>query len=187
MTNETLQSIKNRFACRAYTGEMPSEEQLRLITEAAVQAPSGRNEQHWRIHLVKNQALMQEMEATGMAVITAAEDQTLFKRIEGRGGKMFYDAPCMIVVAVEEGEHVYAELDCGIVCQNITLAAESLGVASIICAMVNIPLSSEVGAQLKEKIGIAPGWRFGMGILLGFAKKRVAPHEPDLNKIFIVE
>jgi Nitroreductase len=187
MMNETLQSIKNRFACRGYTAEMPSDEHLRLITEAAVQAPSGRNEQHWRIHLIKNPALMQEMEAAGMAVITADEDKTLLKRVESRGGKMFYNAPCMIVVAVEEGPHIYAELDCGIVCQNITLAAESLGMASIICAMVSIPLWGETGPQLMEKIGIGAGWRFGMGVLLGFAEKRVAPHEPDLPKIVVIE
>ena len=187
MTNETLQTIKNRFACRAYTGEMPTDEQLRLITEAAVQAPSGRNEQHWRIHLVKNPELMREMEAAGMAVVTADADQTLLRRVEGRGGKMFYNAPCMIVIAIEEGDFTYAEVDCGIVCQNITLAAESLGVASIICAMVGIPLSGEAGPELTKKIGIGEGWRFGIGVLLGYAKQRTAPHEPDMSKIIVIE
>ena len=187
MMNETLQTIKNRFACRGYTGEMPGDEQLRLITEAAVQAPSARNEQHWRIHLLKNSALMQEMEAAGMAVVTAAEDKTLLQRVESRGGKMFYNAPCMIVVAIEEGNHRCAELDCGIVCQNIALAAESLGMASIICAMVGIPLGGESGPQLMKKIGIGEGWRFGMGVLLGFAQQRVAPHELDLSKIIVIE
>jgi len=187
MTNETLQTIKNRFSCRAFTGEMPTDEQLRLIAVAATQAPSARNEQHWRIHLLKSPALMQEMETAGMAVAAADENPYIFNRVLSRGGKMFYNAPCMIVIAIEEGGFPYAELDCGIVCQNITLAAESLGMASIICGMVGIPLKGEKGPELMKKIGIGDGWRYGIGVLLGFAGKRVPSHEPDPNKIIVVE
>jgi len=53
--------------------------------------------------------------------------------------------------------------------------------------MVGIPFGGENGLQLMEKIGMGEGWRFGMGVLLGFAEQRVAPHEPDLSKIIVLE
>ena len=74
-------------------------------------------------------------------------------------------------------------LDCGIVSQNIALAAQALGLGNVICGMANIPLSGEKGAGYKEKIGFPEGWEFGMAVLVGYAAAPGKPHEPDMGKI----
>ena len=93
------------------------------------------NRQAWRVVVVKDRALMREMEAEGMERIARMEDQTLHNRIIERGGRLFYGAPCMIVVPIDPAQYASAVMDCGIVCENIALAAASLGVASVICGL----------------------------------------------------
>lgn len=56
--NETLKVIAERYTCRDYKDEMPSDEILQAIAEAAIEAPSGMNRQAWRVIVVKDRALI---------------------------------------------------------------------------------------------------------------------------------
>lgn len=75
--NETLKVIAERYSCRDYKGDMPSDEVLRAITEAAVRSPSARNRQAWQVVLVKNEKLIKDMEAEGLAQLEKLEDKTM--------------------------------------------------------------------------------------------------------------
>ena len=48
--NETLNVIAKRYSCRDFKNEMPSDEILQAIAEAAIQAPSGMNRQAWQLY-----------------------------------------------------------------------------------------------------------------------------------------
>jgi hypothetical protein len=95
--NKTLEVISKRFSCRDYKNEMPPDELLQAIAKAAIQAPSGMNRQAWRVIVVKDGSLMQDMEAEGMSYLAGLEDKTSSNRCMERGGRLFYGAPCMIV------------------------------------------------------------------------------------------
>ena len=94
--NETLQVMAKRYSCRDYKEEMPADELLRAIAEAGIQAPSGMNRQGWRIIVVKDRALISELEAEGMSYLESLEDKSTYHRIMERGGKLFYGAPVLI-------------------------------------------------------------------------------------------
>jgi len=111
--------------------DAPTDEILQAIAEAAIQAPSGMNRQAWRVIVVKDKKLIQEMESEGMSHIANMEDKSSYDRIMERGGRLFYGAPCMIVVPIDPAQYAPALIDCGILCQNIALAATSLGIANI--------------------------------------------------------
>ena len=64
--NETLQTIKNRYSCRSYTGEAITKEEMDAIALAAVQSPSGMNQQPWKIVVVRDKALIEEMDGAVM-------------------------------------------------------------------------------------------------------------------------
>ena len=186
--NETLRTIASRYSCRDYQEQMPSDEALRLIAEAAVQAPSGMNRQAWRVVVVKDRELMRDMEQEGMAYITAMEDRFLYNRIMNRGGRLFYGAPCMIVVPVDAAQGNLIEIDCGILCQNITLAAASLGLASVICGFASLAFASgRRAAEFAERLRFPAGYRLGCAVLLGYANTAGKPHTPDLGKIILIE
>ena len=107
---------------------MPLDEILQAIAEAGVKAPSSMNRQPWRVIVVKDPELIRDIEEETFARISEMEDKYLYNRIVERGGKVFYNAPCMVVIPVIPDEKCLSLIDCGIVCQNITLAATSLGV-----------------------------------------------------------
>jgi nitroreductase len=181
--NETLRLIEARYSCRAYTDELPTKAELEAIAKAAVAAPSAMNRQGWRVIVVTNRQLIDEMEAEAMRVLAEADDKSAYERIMSRGGTMFYHAPCMIMVAIEKD----TELDCGILCENIALAAASLGIQSVICGMAGIPFSTDKGASFEKQLGFPEGYKFGMAVLLGHEVAPGKAHEPDLAKISYID
>lgn len=188
MHNNTIDTIMKRYSCRAFTDKMPTDDQLKTIGEAALASPSGMNRQHWRIIVVKNRTLMDEMESEGMRVLAALPDQSIHERIMARGGKLFYNAPCMIVVPVKEARPSGAEqFDCGIVTQNIALAATSLGINSLICGLAAFSFAGDKADHFKAQLGFPEGYEIGIIVLLGYAEQDGKPHELDMDKLSFVE
>ena len=184
--NTVLKAIEERFSCRAYTDRVPEEKDLAAIAQAAIQAPSGMNRQNWHVILIKDKNVVNEMDAQGMELISAMEDKTMYDRMMSRGGKIFYNAPCMVVIAVQKDAPSMELIDCGILAQNVVLAATSLGLASIHCGMVGMPFAGDKGAELKSRLKFPEGYEFGLGVLLGYAKDAGTPHVPDQEKITVI-
>jgi len=181
--NETLKTIKSRFSCRGYDGQPIEKEKLEALANAALQAPSAMNLQPWEIIVVTDKGLIDEMDAAAMDVLAANSDKSMYNRIMERGGKIFYNAPCMFLV-LKKTDSKWADLDCGIVTQNIALAAESLGLGNVIVGMAAIPLNSPKGEYLKERLGgFAPDYEFGMGICVGYGNVTKEPHEINPDKV----
>jgi len=184
--NETLKVIAERYSCRDYKSDMPSDEMLQAIAEAAIQAPSAMNRQPWRVIVLKDRKLMQEIEDVALNKLKNMEDKSGYNRIMERGGKLFYNAPCMIIIPVEKSN--YALIDCGIVCQNITIAAKSLGLDSVICGLTGLAFEDGENFNKYAKLLSFPeGYVFGCSVLLGYANTGKAPHEPDKGKIIVIE
>lgn len=189
MSLNTLDAIRTRYSCRDFSDRMPSDEHLRMIAEAAIAAPSGMNRQLWRVIVVKSKALLADLEAEGMKNFSAFSDKSMYERILSRGGKLYYNAPCQIVVPVGRTEPVGAELfDCGIVAGHIALAAASLGIDSLICGLAAFSFAGENGAAFKKRLGFPEGYEIGISVLLGYARNAGGkPHAPDESKISVIE
>ncbi len=181
--NETLKHIEERFSCRQYLPQMPEAAQIEAIAKAAVQAPSSINRQRWQVIVLRDAALIEELDAEGMRALAALPDKSMFERIQSRGGKLFYGVPCVIFVAIEPSDLTGAALDCGIVCQNITLAAQAQGLGSCICGLAGLAFAGEKAASFKERLHFPAGYEFGMAVLIGKPASGGTPHEPDMGKI----
>ncbi|MCL2081519.1 MAG: nitroreductase family protein [Oscillospiraceae bacterium] len=182
--NDTLKTIASRFSCRAFTDQAPTDEQLDAVAMAALAAPSAMNRQPWRVVVVKDKALLDEMDAEGIRIISEYDDKSMYERMRSRGGKMFYNAPSMVLVLSDGSD--YAALDCGILTQNVALAAESLGLASVICGMARLAFQGGKAAYFTEKLRIPEGFTFGMSVLIGHAAAPGAPHLPDKSKLSVI-
>lgn len=181
--NQVLETIAKRYSCRAFDGVLPEGQALEQIAQAALCSPSGVNRQAWRVIVVTDRALIDEMEAEGLRMLSQMEDQSMYQRILSRGGTLFYHAPCMIMVPVDAAQMPGAALDCGILCQTVALAATSLGVDNLICGLAGLAFAGEKGADFAARLGFPAGYAFGAAILLGHAAHTGAPHEPDEAKI----
>ena len=101
--NETLKTIARRYSCRAYDGKPVEKSKLEAIALAAVQSPSGMNRQPWEIVVVTDKAFIDEMDGDGMKILSEAEDRSTYERFMSRGGKLYYNAPCMILILKKSG------------------------------------------------------------------------------------
>ena len=188
MMNDTLKTIAERFSCRSFSDKVPEDVYLQAIAQAAIQAPSGMNRQYWHVIVVKDKNIISEMEAEGMNILSCMDDKSMYDRIMSRGGKLFYNASCMVIIAIKEAYPKGAELiDCGILAQNIALAATSLGVANLHCGFVGLAFAGKRAAEFKTRLRFPEGYECGMGVLLGYAKDITSPHVPDQKKITVIE
>lgn len=181
----TLDAIHTRYSCRAFTDEMPPQEALEAIAQAALASPSARNRQPWRVVMVQDRELIAEMDAEGMNVLAATSDKSTYERMLSRGGKLYYNTPCMVMIPVDgKNTDTLAWVDCGIVSQNISLAAASMGIDSLICGLARLSFAGKKGEAFKQRLHFPEGFEFGMAVLLGYAEKPGGrPHIPDAQKL----
>jgi len=179
--NEILKTIAERYSCRDFADMPLTDAQIKAIVEAALAAPSALNRQPWHIVVVTDKALIEELDVEGMNILAAAEDKSNYERMKARGGKLLYNSPCMFILA-SDGSN-YAAMDCGILSQNITLAAHSLGLGSVICGMAGVPLSGLRGNEFKKRMKFPDGYEFGIAVLVGTANSGKEPHELDTKKV----
>jgi len=182
--NDVLKTIAERNSCRNFSPAPINDEQVNALVKAALAAPSALNRQPWHIIAITNKPLIEEMDKYAMESIKT-QNEEMYKRMMDRGGTIFYNAPCLIVIAKDDTD--YATLDCGIVSQNIALAAHSLGLGNVICGMARIPLSGEKGDEFKKRINFPEGYTFGMSVCIGTAISGKEPHELDMNKVTYIK
>ena len=181
--NETLKTIQTRYSCRSFNDVPIEKEKVNAIALSGVQSPSGLNLQPWKIIVLQNKEMIDEMDKTLMNKLASLEDTSIYERMMNRGGNVFYNAPCMFIVAKVPGK----DLDCGIVVENMALAASSLDLGNVICGMAAMVINDECGAAYKEKL-IPEGYEFGIALLVGYpVNPEGTPHEPDMSKIIYVE
>ena len=181
--NETLNVIATRYSCRNYKSDPVEKDKLEKIALAAVHSPSAMNMQPWQINIITDKNFIEEMDAEGMKILSEAEDKSTYERFMNRGGKLYYNAPCMFLILKKPG----TDLDIGIVSENISLAAASLGLGNVICGMAAIPFNGPKSELFKIKAKFTQDWEFGMAVLVGYAEKSGSPHEPDMTKICFID
>lgn len=177
--NEVLKAIKARRSVRAYEPKKIPREVINTIIEAANQAPSGMNSQPWRFVVVEDEALHKKLINTAVPNVKKLLEkvktsnperyQVIMKRFEELDDPVYYSAPAIIFVI---GKGTYADLSCPLACENMMLAAYSLGLGTCwvqfgSLVTENKEISGALELKEDEKI-------FGP-ILVGFPKSIPEP------------
>ncbi|MCL1841563.1 MAG: nitroreductase family protein [Propionibacteriaceae bacterium] len=185
--NDVLDAMVRRSACRAFLPTPVPADTLATIAEAGLHSPSAVDRQPWRIICVTDQGLLHDIEIAGLGALRTA-DPAGADRIASRGGRLLYGAPAVMMLVEEPIEGPYGpDLDVGILAAHIALAAQSLGVNSCIAAMPGVALSSPAGPDLRRRLHVPDGFRFGLSVLLGYADGPVKqPHEIDPAKVITI-
>ena len=180
MSNTVIDAIFSCRSVRAYTDKAPDDQTVELLAKAGLAAPSANNAQPVSIIVVRNAALIGELERAVAACFEKKGETGILERIRSRGGKIFYDAPVSYFLAVKNS----AAVDVGIMAENIAIAAAGLGLASILLGLPNVVFNDpETSAYWKSKIGFPEGCEFGLAVAVGYAADTGKPHEIDMKKI----
>jgi len=155
MTNEVISAILDRRSIRSYTDRPVEAEAVETILNAAVNSPSARNLQPWHFTVIRDKALMDEMEQ-GVGRIMNDPDR-----------RIFYDAPMIILVSGDTANR-WAKMDCGMATQTILLAAHSLGLGTCVIGFVMQYLDSPEAADTLKKLNLPEGYAPLYAITLGY-------------------
>lgn len=173
--NETLRVIANRRSVRAYEPRSVPKNVIRKIINAANQAPSGMNSQPWRFVVVTDKAVHKRLTEVAIPqskrllkslkkTIPERYD-AIMKRYDELEDPIYYSAPVIIFVI---GTNPSADLSCPLACQNIMLAARSLGLGSCWIHFGSLVTHNK---QIKKKLGLTKGEKIFGPIILGYTRK----------------
>lgn len=164
MTNETLNVIKSRRSTRAYKNDHVPEKLLDAVLEAGTFAPSGMNKQSPTIVAVTGDKYRREISALNAAVMGVTSDP-------------YYGAPVVVLVLADSNAGTWVE-DGSCVLENMMLAAESLGLATVWVHREREIFDSERGKQLLREWGLPETLRGVGSIALGYAAAPAKPAAP---------
>ena len=170
---EVLQAISDRRSHRVYKKDQLPEEVLSAILKAGLEAPSARNRQPWHFSVVQNAELIQEVHDEAAKNMTAATGSPRFKDPEFQ---IFYYAPTVIFIFGEK-EFYWSHVDCGIAVENMALAAEGLGIGSVILGLPLPAFKGDKADELRARLGCPEGYDFVVALALGYATDRKEAHD----------
>jgi nitroreductase len=175
---EVLQAISNRRSHRVYKPDQISEEILNQILTAALQSPSARNHQPWHFSVVQDSHLIQEVHDEAAKVMGKGGSS----RFADPGFQIFYYAPTVIFIFGEK-DFDWTSVDCGIAVENIALAAEGLGVGSVILGLPKPAFKGDKAEELRTKLQCPDGYDFVIAIALGYSTDMKEQHDLREEKI----
>jgi nitroreductase len=165
--NETLLSIKNRRSTKKFQARQISEQELQAILEAGILAPNARNQQKWQFTVMQKKDLMDKMVVIIKENIMKSNNEFLKQRASVPNYHTFYNAPTVIMITADEKAQ-WIELDCGAAMENMTLAAESMGIGSCIIASSAFLLESEKGKTYRKELVIPEGYKYICTVAFGY-------------------
>ena len=146
---ETIQAIMTRRSIRSWTNEPVTEQERKVILEAAMNAPSAADARPWHFVVI--------------------DDPVVIKPFTEMGGtEMLAESTLLVMVCGDDSKEVYPGFwpqDCSCAAQNMQLAAHDIGIGCVWIAIY--PLEERV--KLCRKIlgipeAITPFALLAMGI-----------------------
>lgn len=181
--NPVIETIHKRRSIRAYESKPIPKEIINTIIEAGNQAPSRGREvnggfqfQPWRFVVVENPAFKRKLVETThpfwKQVIESMKEthpelyknsMTLYETLPEPKDMVYYSAPVILFVI---GPPSYA-VSCALACENIMLAATSLGLGS---CYVGFGMMVTGNAEVVQALELTDNERIYGPIVLGYPK-----------------
>jgi nitroreductase len=130
---DVREAIYGRRAVREFTTEPVEEAVLRLLVDAAIQAPSAVNRQPWLFAIVRDSSLLARLsnEAKDYMLRTspaALASHHFLDILKDPKFDIFYGAPVLLVISAAAGP--WAVEDCSLAAENLILAAHAAGLGT---------------------------------------------------------
>lgn len=166
--NETLEIIKSRRTCRSFSPKQITDEELNLVLEAGMNAPSGMGKQSPIFIVVQDKEVIAEL-------------SKINTQIWGKGDDGFFAAPTIVIVlSSEKILHTY-QLDAMCSVQNMLIAAESIGLGAACISRAKQEFETEYGKNLLKKLGIDEDYVGIEHVILGYREGEKTPAKPRNN------
>ena len=184
--NETINNLLNRRSIRSYRPEQITDDALNAILESGIYAATSRGREAWYLTAVQNPALLQKIRDAVRDTLRKAGDEKSLAKADDPNFCPFYKAPTLIIVSGNDTPNT--RIDCANVCQNMCVAAQSLGLGS--CYLAGYIMAFQdpaVAAELKKALQIPEGFNPQFGDCVGYTDEKPAKPERDRTKVKIIK
>ena len=177
--NEVIENIMARRSIRKYKPETVERVVLDQIMECGINAPNGMNRQSWEVRVVDNPKVMDELK---QQLADAYPDKDA-EQVKG----CFRGAPVMVFIARDKA-YDFSAYDCGLMAENMVLAATSLGVGSIcLGSPVRLINDNPACAPILERLSFSEGYELCLCVGLGYADESPDAKPRDKEKVKYVD
>lgn len=177
--NQVIETLMNRRSVRFYEPRPIDRKILETIIAAGNAAPSGANAQRWRFVVVEDPAFRRKLVTLaiprykiwmGQAPKELAE---MRKEIDAVAEDPIYYGASAVVFVIGSG--MTRDLDSPMVCENMMIAARSLGIGSCWVFFGQLPLPDP---EVRAALEIRTDEKVYGPVLLGYPKDGVFPDGP---------
>ncbi len=162
--NQTIETIKNRRSVRKYSPKQIKDEELESILEAAINAPTGHNDQPWHFTIVQNKDLIDEINDGAKEAMKQMGVEWISRLGSNKDFNIFHGAPTIIIISGMK-DATSPQVDCAAAVQNMLLAAESMDIGSCWIGFARFYFVNE---DKKKKLQIPEDHEVYFGLSLGY-------------------
>ena len=184
--NPILQAIKDRRSIRGYAPEQITLGQRDALIAAALQSPSASDRQPWHFSVVQNRELLLEINEAARAHAMLDLASYAASRFSDPAYDVFYGAPTVIFISLEKNAPSIQQVDAGIAAENLSLAAFSLGLGSVILGMPREAFLSERGDEFRAKLDFPTGCDFAIAVAVGTGTTTKPAHAEKPGRVSII-
>lgn len=174
--NEVLNTIMARRSVRKYLDKPVEHAKLEAIANAGINAPSAMNRQNWAVRIIEDQKLLADV-----TEVYKQENPQMVER-DPNFKNMFRNAPNLICVcSPSNGGN---DLDAGLLCENMMLAAQSLGLGTCIqTGPVRFLVSNEKAKFFLDRLDIPEDYKLLCVIAIGYPDESPDAKPRDASKV----
>lgn len=177
-TNETLATIYQRRAVRKYKDIPVDKALIEQIIDAGRMAPSAMNRQLWKFYVLTDRKLINSL--SPLIVKVANKVMALVNSIihSTTTDIIFHNAPVVIFITGPK-KNPWVALDIGMCCQNMMLAAKSLGLDTC-------PIGFAKFLEKTDKIsilGMSRSEQIALALIVGYGDEQPSVHERRTDNV----
>ncbi|MDR0722493.1 MAG: nitroreductase family protein [Treponema sp.] len=167
--HEIMNIIKSRRSIRNFSDEQIKQEELDVILEAGMYAPSAAGKQAWHFTVVQNQQILDEIASEAKKIFRSMDIEFLQNLGANEQFHPFFHAPTVIIISGAVNS-IAPNSDCAVAAQNMMLAAESLHIGSCWISAAAVITQTEEGKEIIKKLGLPEGHAPFNSVALGYKK-----------------
>ncbi len=176
--NVVIETIMSRRSVRAYEERVVPRDTMEIITECGINAPNGMNAQEWEIRVVDNPEFINGVTELFVKENPDAAKDPGFKNI-------FRNAPTVVFIGAPD--NAYAGVNCGLLGENMILAAWSMGIGSCCLGGPVRFLKSDVAAEYLKQLKFSEGYSLLYAIGFGYPAESPDAKPRDKGKVMFID
>lgn len=178
--NEVIETIMARRSIRQYKPWAVGRDTMQIILECGINAPNGQNKQSWEVRVVDNPEYLNGVTEVYKQKFPKAAEDPKFRN-------MFRNAPTVVFIA-HDTTYDCSQIDCGLLGENMVLAAQSMGVGSVCLASpTRFMVSTPEAAEYLKKLDLPEHYELLYCIGFGYPDETPAAKPRKMEKVKFVE